>query len=433
MFQLSRLFRFLGGNGPSRKQRPKPRPKIWTFRPCLEELERRLVPAANTYTVNTLTDDPTGNGGTGLTGDFRYCLNQAMLPGNAGSTIQFQQNLDGVIDITKPLQAISQNVTIVGPTSSMPNVIVMRDPTAAAFQIFTVSGSNVTAAIDNLAIENGIANLQGGGIENVGGNLTLQNDALYSNESSFSGGAIANLGGGTLNLIMCDIASNSAGSLGGGIYNTGTLEDQGSQIYANAAQSGGGYFGDKGSSATLCGTQFYSNDASAAGGGVYLRNNANFTLCGGSIYHNTAATDGGGLLSASSGTVQLQNTAVSGNMATGGSGGGIAVYSGGNFTMDGGGIGMNTAGQNGGGLANLGGTVLLDQSLNVSKNTATTGNGGGLYLNSTSTTTLNTITIQGNTAPKGAGNGGYLQTGGTLTETNVTDNDDPGKNLVQGP
>jgi hypothetical protein len=437
--EMFRLFRFLDRNRPSRKPRPKPPPKVRRFRPCLEELENRLVPAVNTYTVNTLTDtNPNGGGaGAGLTGDFRYCLNQAEAPGNAGSTIQFAPTLSGVIDLAAVLPALSQNVTIIGPGSGANQLTVERDPTAAAFRIFMVQ-LGVTAEIDNLTIENGIANgvaNSGGGIYNAAGNLTLNNDDLYFNEATgkaAAGGAIANVAG-TLNMIDCDIASNSATSLGGGIYNAGTLTDQSSQIYANNAQFGAGYYGGTGGSATLDYTQIYSNQSSSSGGGVYLAGNSNFYLCSGSIRSNTAALSGGGVYSSSTGTVQIQSSPVMGNTATGGSGGGIAV-TGGNFTMDGGSIAGNTAGQNGGGLANMGGTVTLDQSLTVSSNTATNGNGGGLYLNSTSTTNLNGVTIMGNKAPKGAGNGGYLQNGGVLKPpTNYTDMDDPGGTLFPGP
>jgi hypothetical protein len=159
---MFRLFRFLDRNRPSRKPRPKPPPKVRRFRPCLEELENRLVPAVNTYTVNTLTDtNPNGGGaGAGLTGDFRYCLNQAEAAGNAGSTVQFAPNLSGVIDLTKALPPISQNTTINGDLGN--SVTVARDSNAAAFQIFDVNPF-VTASINYLNIDNGLVNNGTGG------------------------------------------------------------------------------------------------------------------------------------------------------------------------------------------------------------------------------------------------------------------------------
>ncbi len=52
------------------------------MRPSLEMLEDRLTPAV--LVVNTSTDSPLGTG-SGLSGDLRYCVNQANRPAHAGA------------------------------------------------------------------------------------------------------------------------------------------------------------------------------------------------------------------------------------------------------------------------------------------------------------------------------------------------------------
>jgi RNA polymerase sigma-70 factor (ECF subfamily) len=81
---------WLGGQAwahpiPVRVRKAAPR-----VRPHCEQLEARLTPAVNTYTVNTTADAGQGNG---LTGDLRYCITQANA--NPGSTIKFNIGTGG--------------------------------------------------------------------------------------------------------------------------------------------------------------------------------------------------------------------------------------------------------------------------------------------------------------------------------------------------
>jgi hypothetical protein len=344
---MFRLFRFLDRNRPARKPRPKPPPKVRTFRPCLEELENRLVPAAATYTVNTLTDNnPNGGGnGDGLTGDFRYCLTQALA--NPGSTVEFQQGVNGIIDITQPLPAINNNVTIGGPGYSQ--VTVQRDPNAGQFRMFTVN-PGVTAEIDGLTIQNGWIDGQGGGIFNQG-NLTLADDKVSYNQAINPGGA-AGLGGGIYNTFGANltvndsvISQNTASTGGGGIASWGTvLVEYNSTIWGNTATSGGAFFVGNGTTTVSDDTMVLYNTASKYGGGVYVFLGT-FNMQGGGFGYNSAQT-GGAVSNPGLGTVNLYDLGLGMNTAANGG----ALYSAGNTTLDNVTIQGNTATANGPGI-----------------------------------------------------------------------------------
>src|SRR6185436_14933244 len=80
--------KLVGGRAQPPGRPPYPaRPARRRFRPLLEILEDRTLPAA--FTVNDLGDAATGQG---QTGDLRYCVNQANLTPVA-DTISFAPNV----------------------------------------------------------------------------------------------------------------------------------------------------------------------------------------------------------------------------------------------------------------------------------------------------------------------------------------------------
>ena len=88
--------------------------------PQLESLEERVVPAPILYTV-TIPGDAGGVSGTQDTtrqnaGDLRYVIDQADLPVNNNSTIQFATS--SPINLVNGELEISENMTIVGPASA---------------------------------------------------------------------------------------------------------------------------------------------------------------------------------------------------------------------------------------------------------------------------------------------------------------------------
>jgi hypothetical protein len=216
----------------------RPARKVRAYRPRLEVLEDRTL--LSIYLVDRLTD--TG-AGSGLAGDLRYCITQAV----NGDAINFGVN--GTINLTGALPDLAHNVSIQGPGA---NLLTVRGAGSEGypFRVFTVP-FGATVSISGLTITNGYY-VSGGGIDN-GGTLTLSNSTVTGNEVSgdeVRGGGIDNAG--TLTLSNSTVTGNEAvGDFyfpyapGGGIYNgntsgTAVLTISNSTISGNDAYSGGG-------------------------------------------------------------------------------------------------------------------------------------------------------------------------------------------------
>ena len=160
---------------------PSFRRRFRSFSPCLEILEERTLLSPNTYVVNLAGNAGTGSG---LTGDIRYCITQADLSANAGSTITFNTAKTGsTITVSQGQLVISDTMTITGPGASS----------------LTIKGNNSSRLFD-------VAN---------GGSLTLENVTLsggqaasWDTDSGAEGGAILNLG--KLVLSGVTVQNNSA-------------------------------------------------------------------------------------------------------------------------------------------------------------------------------------------------------------------------------
>jgi hypothetical protein len=213
------------------------------FRPCVEELENRWLPAVLTVTSaadNALAPPP---------GSLRATLANA----SNGDTIVFAPSLANQAVILQgsafPTLAVTKNVTI--SSGGVPGIDISGNFTAT---VFTVS-SGVTATIDSLTISNGQSQPAGpngqslgGGILN-NGSLTVSNCTLVNNQaaggSTAGGGGIANLG--TLAVVNCTLNRNKLGpsatstsNIGAGIDSTGTLSVYSCTIFQNDAMTGSG-------------------------------------------------------------------------------------------------------------------------------------------------------------------------------------------------
>jgi hypothetical protein len=297
-----------------------------------------------------------------------------------GNTVTFKQGVAGTISLQAALPALTTNVTIAGPGSSI--LTVQGNGNAGnPYQVFNVIA---TAEIDGLTITGGFVNAGGGGGIRNSGSLTLSNDVVENN-----------------------IANNGPG---GGIYNgaKGQLTLISDYIYLNSAQTGGGIY-NLGTMSICCDSQIFSNAASVDGGGVFNRGNAEL-FDNTQIYGNSSGSDGGGVYNESNGNNN-------------------------SFIMHGGSLSSNDAGGSGGGFFNDA-RATLDTNLMVQKNEFAIIGGGGMYLKAGSTTTINNVTIQGNQNPagNGAGFGVYQQRGAIiLGGAGVVDSDDPNGQPYQGP
>ena len=255
-----------------------------------ETLEDRTLLA--TFTVTTLEDENDG-ASAGAGRSLREAIDEANATANSGGPdiIDFAGGLSGTITLGSMLSGLSENVNIVGPGADQITVSGNN-----AVRIFTIQ-RDVVALISGLTITNGV-DQTGGGIANVGGNLTVLDSFVTGNSATnTNGGGILNTSGGTLFVQGTTISSNSAANFGGGIYN----------------------FVD--GSLTVINSTLSQNTAARAGGGIAatrVPGMSTTTIINSTITRNVvqSAGDGGGLDAI--GTETVFNTIISGNTFSGG-------------------------------------------------------------------------------------------------------------------
>src|SRR5262245_13482440 len=239
----------------STSQRPAPAPATRRprFRPRLEPLEDRCVPAV--FWV-TNTDD---NGNDSL----RDAITRANASPNGSDpidTIRFAgAGAAGTITLGSALPALTGPTVIDGPGANV--LTVTRSTTVSPFRIFEVN-PGVSATISGLTISNG-RDTQGGGILN-GGGLTIDRCIIAENVADYGGGIYNS---GTLTLTNSTLSGNVASVTGGGINNGfGTLVVRNSTISNNSAgPAGGGIYHGSGT-ATLVHTTVTGNRSGGGGG-----------------------------------------------------------------------------------------------------------------------------------------------------------------------
>jgi predicted outer membrane repeat protein len=239
-------------------------------------LEDRTVPS--TYTVNLAGDAGTG---TGLTGDIRYCINQATIA-NDNSTITFDtQGAGSTITLKNGELPISVNMTVQGPGAA--RLTVSGDQ---ASRVFDITSTSAAVTISGMTISGGKAADNGGGI----------------------------LNNGTLTVSDCTISGNSAATEGGGILNDGNLTVSGRTFSGNSAAIGGGIGNGTNATATIAvsDSTFSGNSATDSGGGIYNAATGTVTLTNVTVAANRAGNGSGGFAT-TAGAPVLHNTLIAGN------------------------------------------------------------------------------------------------------------------------
>ena len=250
------------------------------------------------YTVNSLGDSGTGSG---TSGDLRYCITKANLSSN--NTIAFSVN--GTIQLTNALPALSENVTITGPGAT--SLTIEGGGTSSNFSVLAID-KGVTATISGLTLSGGHTTTNGGGIDNLG-TMTLT-DCTISNDTAITGGGIFNTG--TINLNGCTI-SNISGKYGGGITNYigGTATVTGCTVADSTAMNQGGGISTYGPLKLINST--ISGDIAPSAGGIFVDSESgSVTITNCTITGNRETGDGGGGIHAF-GSTTLYNTIVCGN------------------------------------------------------------------------------------------------------------------------
>jgi hypothetical protein len=195
--------------------------------------------------------------------------------------------------------------------------------------------------------------------------LTIQNGRTPEDSNIFiSGGGGVRVGSGVTALLQHVIIQNNATSgssgLGGGIFTTGNLTIDQSQIISNTAEGGGGIYHyfvtgaltithsliadnqalgsggggggiNTGRPLTLADSILRGNNATYAGGGLMLNGGA--ALLERVTVMDNLAGSGGAIFSQAVGVATLRNSTVSGNVASGNYGGLYAAGTGVNFAI----------------------------------------------------------------------------------------------------
>jgi hypothetical protein len=243
------------------------------FRPLLETLEDRLVPA--NLVVTSAADPATLTAGT-----LRCAINQANTDTAAGisDAITFNTSAMGTGLITLKqgnldLQAGAGTTTVAGGGQ----VTIDSNQASGVFLI----DAGATDVLSGLTIQNGKTSDNAGGIDNFG-TLTLSNCTLSGNNGGFGGG-IDNEATGTATLSNCTLSGNSATG-GGGIYNGGTLTLSNCSLSANSATGGFGGGIDNVGTLTLSNCTLSGNIGDFGGG---INNVGTLTLQSAIVAGNT--------------------------------------------------------------------------------------------------------------------------------------------------
>ena len=197
-----------------------------------------------------------------------------------GATIVVNLACGSTIKLASGPLIVDRTLSIVGPGARCLTVSGNN-----ASRVFAITEPGADVGLSGMTITQGRAT-GGGGLQNLGANLTLTDLAIVGN--------------------------NGLGGAGGGVdHEGGTLRITGSTISGNRNTFRGGGVQIGSGDATIVNSTVTGN-ASVRGGGLRSAGGAKVTLVHATVSHNTAtgAGSGGGNLSALNGTVMLQNSIV---------------------------------------------------------------------------------------------------------------------------
>ncbi len=367
---------------------------MFSVQPSSETRTGTISLGGRVFTVNQISltvtnSDDSGNGS----------LRQAIMYANNSPTddvIEFDPSLTGAITLTSGELQIKNAGTLQINASNL--LVIKRSEVEGTpeFRILNIDAGSVVS-INNLQISGGlltIGNTVGGGIYN-NGTLNL-NDVKVSNNSIRNGN-----GGGTVS--------------GGGVYNTGTLSMTNCIIENNGISSIGSFIGGVSAGGGI------SNTGNLSITNTVVRNNSSFSNNG---LTNPGTAYGGGLY----GSGIIINSVFSGNFINARTCYGGAIYGGGTIfdsTIVGNSASSNSNNGDcrGGGIYGGGEITRSTISGNSVSGGAFASDGGGIYgygniTNSTITNNrANVFTLNGSVA-----RGGGIYGGGVLKNVTIAGN-----------
>jgi fibronectin-binding autotransporter adhesin len=237
------------------------------------------------------------------------------------------------------------------------------------------------------------------GVFSLNGGATASFFGLNVTGGGGNGSGIRNNSGATIPVITaCNVSSNTSTGAGGGIFNFGTIDSITScTINSNTtSDSGGGiYNGNSGIIQSIQQCQINGDSCtggSSVGGGIF--NSGTMSLTSVSVSSNRSESDGGGILDTTNSYMWLGNDTVSGNYA---GGDGAGIHQGGTLTMVGGSLSDNTCAASG----TAGGGMKLDGYAYFSGVTVTNNysfEGGGIWIGVGNQLVINSSNVSGNRA-----------------------------------
>ncbi len=233
---IRNLIRIVAGS-QSRRRGPKAVGGRQKLRPRMMELEGREL-------LSVLTVSSTaGNGGAGT---LRWAVEQANAS-NQAETIVFSSTFDTpkTIRLTGGPLVLSDpaGITISGPGENLLSISGHN-----AGRVMSVT-PGTTASLSNLTITGGKVPGKGGGIQNNGGALALDDIAIRGNSAGMGGGLYNN---GSVTLSDVTFRGNHA-RIGGGVYNNGSVTEANVVSRSNTAGAGSGVFSTRTATLTRLG------------------------------------------------------------------------------------------------------------------------------------------------------------------------------------
>lgn len=264
--------------GPEFDQRGEPRPQGAAFDIGAFEGEQEALPTPTPSPTATFAPLIVVNLNDSAPGSLR----QAIADAQPGQTITFDPGLaGGTILLTSGPLFFDRSLTVSG--LGVNQLAISGNHASRILEIFP----DITVTIEDITIRDGEEDSLGGGIYNAG----------------------------TLTLNRAWVHGNMAGS-GGGIFNTGMLMLNQTTVSHNSADMGGGVSNGAGATLVLTGSTIHDNSAEFAAGGI--AGDGMVSITNSTISGNSAVYDGGGIVVY--GTATLTNSTLSNNTSTYGSG-----------------------------------------------------------------------------------------------------------------
>ena len=341
-------------------------------------IKNATATVADNGTVNIANGTYTGAGNNNIT----INKNMTIQGVSQSNTIIDAQGTAQIFTINSGVKVIIQNLTLKNGNSTT-NGVAINNQGKLTVTDSTFTNNTATNTVSGYYYDDG-----GGAIYNTGTmNMT---SSIFTNNTAYDGGAIENIGiGSVLNVIGSTFTNNTSLYDGGAIWSTRTVNIINSSFTSNNADHSGGAILNGNDNSTVTKSTFTNNTAMLYGGAIFNQfPNLNVTS---SIFTNNTASDGGAISSNEYGNLNVSGSTFINNAATGYGGGAITNVNN-NSTVTKSTFTNNTAMLYGGAILNEA------PNLNVTSSTFTnnTASDGGAIYNYEGTATVRFNRISGN-------------------------------------